>query len=99
MDFEKWKYFFWFRMSVEPEKSKSSVAAAKATSQPKGITPVHRKAILKRSGGVESEITEDVLYELTQWSNPDLMDPTKTATFPVISDPKYQGQLTFKYCS
>ena len=80
-------------MSIEREKSKSSAAAAAPGSCRSNETfPRRRKAILRRSGGIESELTEDDLLEHTQRFNPDWMDMTKTIVFPVIPHPKYEGQ-------
>ena len=52
-------------MPVESEKSKSSAAAAVPGSCRSNETfPRRRKAILRRSGGIESELTEDDLLTL-----------------------------------
>ena len=71
-------------MSVESEKPKSAAATA-------GPCRPRRKAILKKSGGLESELTKDDLFERM---DPDWLDGTKTIVFPAIPHPKYAGQLS-----
>lgn len=51
----------------------------------------HRKAILKRSGGGESDLTKADLFERMERFNPNWMNKNATVVFPVIPRPKYQG--------
>ena len=86
----KQEFSFDYKMSVESEKSKSSASIASGSSS---SLERHRKAILKRSGGVESELTKDDLFERMERFNPDWMDSTKTVVFPVMPHPKYEGKF------